>query len=123
MNNKEINYAVAEVMAGAGKFICSRCPRTATIVKYGAPFCSDLCAELASDYTLEEGHGMIPDYCHDLNAMKAVYDWLKTNKHLAFEKLGDALEKLVKGPIWNATAKERALAFLKEMADDWMAGK
>ena len=59
------------------RFECCRCsweddvtPAQATLIKYGAPFCSEECAERASDFTLEDGERQIPDYLSDLNAVR-----------------------------------------------------
>lgn len=59
------------------QYNCCRCSfsesaggkeKRATIIKYDAPFCSEECAERASDYTLDDGQQTISDYPSDLNA-------------------------------------------------------
>lgn len=73
MTPKAQRKAIAE--ACITSMWCCRCSGRsengvrATLMRYGAPFCSDKCAESAGDYAIEDGQQSIPDYLTDLNAM------------------------------------------------------
>jgi hypothetical protein len=56
---------------------CCRCGGPAKLVRYNAAFCSDECAERASDWTLEDGHEAMPDCLHSADS---VLPWLDEHK-------------------------------------------
>ena len=54
-----------------------------------------------------------PDYCKDLNAMHEAFEYLRKTDEHAFGCMTDMLETVVgRGPLWHATARQRAEAFL-----------
>ena len=124
MDKTHQRSAIAE--ACISQFVCCRCSTTlgkktpATFMRYGAPFCSDECAERASDWTLEDGQRDIPDYLNDLNVMHDV-EMSLSDVPPAPEKPSDraryrmnlcTVSLMAGGPI-HATAAQRAEAFLK----------
>lgn len=66
----KIKQRIAIAEACPSLFRCCRCDEKATLIKYLAPFCSELCAESAGDFALDNGQQGIPDFCSDLNAMQ-----------------------------------------------------
>ncbi len=94
-------------------------------MRYGAPFCSDKCAEAAGDYDIDDGQQSIPDYPADLNAMHEAEKVLSEKPDNGLGSLshgnpkGRYLHRLVEVcgdsfPIY-ATASQRAEAFLRTL--------
>lgn len=120
VKDDEINEAIA--MACAVQHRCCRCRNEATIVRYHAFFCGEDCAERAGDFTLDDGQQTLPDYCGDLNAMAEA---VKSLRPEVANEWADELTRITSfgaNPHWkhwyhlaNATARQRAEAFIKAM--------
>lgn len=126
MKDCEINEAIAQL--NIGKLSCCRCSCLgdlipATLIRYGAPFCSEDCAERASDYSLEAGQEDIPDYVNDNTVINGLISGLDDEALAKFVKcLADVLaveEKdltfLACGKLMTTTTKQKAIAYLKMM--------
>lgn len=97
-------------------------PSPAKMIRYGAPFCCEECAEAASDNTIDDGQNMIPDYLNDLNAMHEAEKVLTAKQQLRYAQ---EVVNLVLPPVglwerhaWtvaHATAHQKSEAFLKTL--------
>lgn len=54
MADRELDALVAERVVGWSEMFCGRCHEPAAMVRYGGLFCSEECAERASDFALDE---------------------------------------------------------------------
>lgn len=122
--NEEINKAMANLLINT--LSCCRCQHvlfkdvTAKLIRYGAPFCSDECAERASDQTIIDGQEDLPDFCYDRNKIQKVIEGLDLDClceyiHCLSEVRGipyDRWTSVVVGTILKSSAREMTLAYL-----------
>ena len=122
MNKEKQKILIAE--ACVKTMNCCRCQKKAQIFKYGAPFCSEECAEACGDFALDCGQQSIPNYSNDLNAMCEAESTLEEDlfEEKYVVELGRLFYPKGHGPwkwrecpacIVKANAEQRAEAFLK----------
>lgn len=106
MNDREINVAIAEA-----------CGWTKT-QKEGWGFSAPMMFPAHEKDGKTVFDSELPDFCKDLNAMHKAFEYLRKTDEHAFGCMTDMLETVVgRGPLWHATARQRAEAFLRTIGN------
>jgi hypothetical protein len=103
LSDDALREKVANLACAFKDYLCCRCYKRATKVKYGAFFCGDECAERVGDFDLDDGHQMLLGTCdfpNDLNAMHEVENSLSIQQWLRYEH---TLGKYIRETIYEKT--------------------